>query len=101
MAFHGSNVYNETGLSKITDVVGWNLYAGWYGGDLKGFDRFLAGQQRDYPSHPLIVSEYGAGADRRLHSLCPRPFDFSSEYQQLYVEHYLPVLEHTPYVCGG
>lgn len=101
MAFHGSNVYNETGLSKITDVVGWNLYAGWYGGDLKGFDRFLAGQQRDYPSHPLIVSEYGAGADRRLHSLCPRPFDFSSEYQQLYVEHYLPVLEHTLYVCGS
>ena len=26
MAFHGSNSYNETGLSKITDIVGWNLY---------------------------------------------------------------------------
>ena len=31
----------------------------------------------------------------------PRAFDFSSEYQQIYLEHYLPVLEETPYVCGG
>ena len=47
------------------------------------------------------MSEYGAGSDRRLHSLSPRAFDFSSEYQQEYLEHYLPVLENTPYVCGG
>ena len=101
MAFHGSNVYNEVGLSQITDVVGWNLYNGWYGGDVKGFDRFLEEQQTKYPDHPLIVSEYGAGSDKRLHSLSPRAFDFSSEYQQFYLEHYLPVLEQTPYVCGG
>ena len=101
MAFHGSDAYNETGISEITDVVGWNLYNGWYGGDLEGFDRFLAEQQRKHPDHPLIVSEYGAGSDRRLHSLSPRAFDFSSEYQQEYLEHYLPVLENTPYVCGG
>lgn len=101
MAFHGSNIYNERGLSDVTDVVGWNLYSGWYGGDLKGFDRFLEEQQRSWPNHPLLVSEYGAGSDRRLHSLKPRPFDFSIEYQQIYLEHYLPVLEHTPYVCGG
>lgn len=101
MAFHGSNVYNEVGLGKVTDIVGWNLYSGWYGDDLKGFERFLEEQQRNYPDHPVIVSEYGAGSDKRLHSLCPRPFDFSGEYQQRYLEHYLPVLENTPYVCGG
>ena len=49
----------------------------------------------------MIVSEYGAGSDKRIHTLRPRPFDFSSEYQQTYLEHYLPVLEETPYVCGG
>ena len=101
MAFHGSEAYNETGLSAITDVVGWNLYQGWYGGDLSGFDRYLEKQQRDWPDHPLLVSEYGAGSDRRLHTAAPQPFDFSIEYQQRYLEHYLPVLEHTPYVCGG
>ena len=37
MAFHGSNSYNEVGLGSITDIVGWNLYQGWYGGNLTGF----------------------------------------------------------------
>lgn len=101
MAFHGSNSYNEVGLGSITDIVGWNLYQGWYGGDLTGFERFLAEQHQKYPSHPMIVSEYGAGSDRRLHSLQPHAFDFSIEYQQKYLEHYLPVLEETPYICGG
>lgn len=101
MAFHGSDAYNTTGISEITDIVGWNLYQGWYGGTLDGFEKFLAGQHSNHPTHPMIVSEYGAGSDARLHSLEPRAFDFSIEYQQKYLEHYLPVLEHTPYVCGG
>lgn len=101
MAFHGSNAYNETGISDVVDVVGWNLYQGWYGSDLNDFDRFLAEQHRQQPAHPLIVSEYGAGSDRRLHSLNPHAFDFSVEYQQSYLEHYVPVLEQTPYICGG
>lgn len=101
IAFHGSNSYNEVGLGDITDIIGWNLYQGWYGGNLSGFERFLEGQHRKHPTHPMIVSEYGAGSDKRLHSLQPQAFDFSIEYQQKYLEHYLPVLEDTPYVCGG
>lgn len=101
MAFHGSDDYNKVGLGDITDIVGWNLYQGWYGGDLKGFDRFLEEQHRKHPTHPMIVSEYGAGSDRRLHTLSPRAFDFSMEYQQKYLEHYLPVMEKLTYVCGG
>lgn len=101
MAFHGSDIYNETGLGDVVDVVGWNLYSGWYGGDLTEFERFLERQQNAYPDHPVIVSEYGAGSDRRLHSENPRPFDFSIEYQQRFLEHYLPVIERLPYVCGG
>ncbi len=101
MAFHGSDSYNTTGLGTITDVVGWNLYQGWYGGELKGFERFLKDQHRKHPSHPMIVSEYGAGSDRRLHSFNPKSFDFSIEYQQKYLEHYLPVITNTPYICGG
>ena len=32
---HGSNHYNTVGLGNITDIIGWNLYQGWYGGELK------------------------------------------------------------------
>ncbi|MEZ5005106.1 MAG: glycoside hydrolase family 2 TIM barrel-domain containing protein [Bacteroides graminisolvens] len=93
MAFHASNMYNEIGLSDVTDVVGWNLYSGWYGGKLSDFEKFLDEQHTKYPNRPIIVSEYGAGSDKRLHSFTPRHFDFSIEYQQQYLEHYLPVIE--------
>lgn len=99
-AFHGSDRYNKVGLN-IADVTGWNLYQGWYGGDLSGFDRYLEDQHRRFPDKPVIVSEWGAGSDRRLHSLNPVPFDFSIEYQQKYIEHYLPYIETHDFVAGG
>ena len=102
MAFHGSNDYNKVGLSDIPQVVGWNLYQGWYGSDITDFERFLERQHRDQPTHPIIVSEYGAGSDLRLHNPTNAvAFDFSMDYQQRYAEHYLPVIEQTPYVCGA
>ena len=101
MAFHGSDVYHEAGLSELTDIKGWNLYQGWYGGELNEFEKFLSRQHNEHPEHRLIVSEYGAGSDRRLHSLQPEPFDFSMEYQQDYLEHYLPVIEDSAYVAGA
>ena len=101
MAFHGSDVYNEVGLGEITDVKGWNLYQGWYGGQLPEFESYLSRQHREHPSHRLIVSEYGAGSDLRLHTFRPEPFDFSMEYQQQYLEHYLPVIEDSAYVAGA
>lgn len=100
MAFHGTNRYNEVGLN-ITDVVGWNLYQGWYGSELEDFDRFVADQHRRHPDKPLIISEWGAGSDRRLHADSPRPFDFSIEYQQRYAEHYIPVIERNDYISGS
>lgn len=101
MAFHGSNSYNTVGLSNITDVVGWNLYNGWYGGDLNGFEKFVDAQHQQYPNHPMIISEFGAGSDARLHSLTPKPFDFSIEYQQKYIEHYLPEIEKRDFISGS
>lgn len=100
-AFHCSETYHDAGLSDLTDAVGWNLYQGWYGGRLSSFEKFLSRQHRQHPGQRIIVSEYGAGSDRRLHSLKPRPFDFSTEYQQEFLEHYVPVIEDSVFVAGG
>lgn len=100
-AFHGINEYNEVGLSNIPDIVGWNLYQGWYGGHLTDFEKYLEQQHKNYPDHPIMVSEYGAGSDLRIRSTSPHPFDFSVEYQQKFAEHYLPVIEQTPYIIGS
>lgn len=101
MAFHGSNEYRTSGIAAIPQINGWNLYQGWYGGDMSGFERFLSNEHSQTPGKPMIVSEYGAGSDRRLHSLDPEPFDFSIEYQQRYLEHYLPVIEDSTFIAGA
>lgn len=101
MALHGSDDYNKYLVANHSQVIGWNLYQGWYGGDLTGFERYLENQQEKHPHHPVIVSEWGAGSDLRIHSNCGEAFDFSCEYQQKYIEHYLPVISNTPYILGG
>lgn len=101
MAFHGSDSYNKAGFNDIVDIVGWNLYQGWYSDGFTGFEEFLQEQQKQHPDNPKIVSEYGAGSDKRIHTLSPKRFDFSMEYQQEYIEHYLSVIEKEKYVSGA
>jgi beta-galactosidase len=67
---HGAReIYHTSGLSQITHVVGWNLYFGWYHDTFDDFGRFIDEQHRRFPYRPLFISEYGANADRRVHSL--------------------------------
>ena len=99
MAFNMTNLYNEIGLNLV-DVVGWNLYHGWYVDKLKDFNAWCEDQHRRYPDQPMIISEWGAGSDKRLHSTQGRAFDFSIEYQQTYIVHYLPFIENTEWISG-
>lgn len=99
MAYNMNNLYNEIGLDLI-DVTGWNLYQGWYVGKLEDFNKWCEDQHRRYPHRPMIISEWGAGSDRRIHSYNSHPFDFSIEYQQKYIEHYLPFIEETEWISG-
>lgn len=99
MAFNMTNLYNEIGLD-LEDVAGWNLYQGWYVDKLEDFNKWCEDQHRRYPHHPMIISEWGAGSDRRLHTTEGRVFDFSMEYQQTYVEHYLPFIEEKEWISG-
>ncbi|MDR3296754.1 MAG: DUF4982 domain-containing protein [Prevotellaceae bacterium] len=101
IAFGDANYYYEAGLGHITDLVGWNIYTGWYGGQASNIGASLERKHREHPDRPMMVSEYGAGSDRRLHSLQPRIFDFSIEYQQQYLEAYIPAIERYDYVLGG
>lgn len=101
MAYHGSQIYNRIGLSNIADISGWNLYQGWYENDFAAFDRFVDEEHRKYPCRPLIISEFGAGSDSRLQSLEPQVFDFSMQWQQLFLEYYLPAVMKRPFIVGA
>jgi beta-galactosidase len=101
MACHGSDIYNEKGLADVPDVLGWNLYLGWYGGKMEDFGKYLDDQHRRFPKRPLIVSEYGANGDVRLHSTKPRRFDSTTEYQREFHESYLSQIDARPYLSGS
>ncbi len=101
IAFHGNDIYNTTGLGEVADVIGWNLYQGWYSGEFDGFGKFMDEQHKRYPKRPLIVSEYGANADRRLHSTEPRRFDSTIEWQRMFHESYLAQIDARPYIAGS
>ncbi len=70
---------------QIPDVVSYNHYFGWYGGDtsMNGpwFDKFHA----KFPNKPIGVSEYGCEA-LNWHTCDPRQGDYTEEYQSFYHE---------------
>ncbi len=106
MAMNMKKLYNKTGLADVTDVVGWNIYKGWYSPlyNKKGenlFGNFLDEQHKINPNKPIIVSEYGAGADSRIHTNHPQRFDFSIEYQDQFHEMVLNQLQKRPYISGA
>lgn len=100
IAFHGSDLYNTTGIAEIPNIIGWNLYQGWYSNTFDGFGKFIDEQHARYPKRPLIISEYGGNSDRRLHSLNPRRFDSTTEYQRTLHESYLEQFNARPFING-
>ena len=70
---------------QIPDVVSYNHYFGWYGGDttMNGpwFDKF----HQMHPSIPIGCSEYGCEA-LNWHTSDPKQGDYTEEYQAFYHE---------------
>jgi beta-galactosidase len=100
MALHENQLYNESGIADIPDVIGWNLYFGWYSPGLKSFGEFLDRQHKRYPNRPLFISEYGPGADSRLQTDEPKPWDYSEAYQLKLHRSYLNQVQARDYVFG-
>ena len=99
---HGSIAsYKEAGLFEIPKIIGFNLYQGWYGGVFSGFDKYLDNFHSEFPNLPLIITEYGADVDSRLHSFSPERFDYTVEYGNLYHEHYLKAIQERNFVSGA
>lgn len=66
-----------SGLQDVPQILGLNLYFGWYYREIESLGPFLDDFHRRHPQRPLLVSEYGAGSDERVHALEPRAFDLS------------------------
>ena len=49
-------------INKVTDVIAWNQYFGWYGGSPSDMGKWLDANQKAHPEYKIAISEYGAGA---------------------------------------
>lgn len=101
MAMHNYPLYEQSGIDQIPQVVGWNLYHGWYYDTFADFGRFLDEQHRKYPERIHLISEFGAGSDIRLHSEKPERFDFTIEGQKRMLESYLKQIYERPFIAGA
>ncbi len=92
----------ETGdpLVRLPDIRGYNLYYGWYVGDMKDNDKWFDDFHEKYPDVVIGLTEYGADSSIALQSPKPVKGDFTESYQALYHEHMLEMFSTRPYIWG-
>ncbi len=88
----------DSPILEIPDINSYNLYFGWYLGDLEQTDEFFDEYHEKYPDRVIGFSEYGADANPAYHSSHPGKGDYTEEYQALYHEHMLRMIEERPYL---
>ena len=66
----------DSPLLEIPDVNSYNLYFGWYVGDLEQNDEFFDEYHAKFPNRCIGLSEYGADANPQYQSLAPEKGDY-------------------------
>ena len=83
---------------RLPDVCGYNLYFGWYLGELQQNETFLDEFHRKYPQMPVALSEFGADANPAYQNSNPQRGDWSESYQTVYHEHMMQMWLGRPYI---
>ncbi len=82
---------------QIPDVVSYNHYFGWYGGDTSMNGPWFDNFHKEFPDLPIGVSEYGCEA-LNWHTSDPQQGDYTEEYQAYYHEELIKQLYTRPYL---
>ncbi len=88
----------ENPILEIPDINSYNLYFGWYLGELDQNDSFFDEFHEKYPDRVIGFSEYGADANPAYQSSHPEQGDYTESYQCIYHEHILEMIEKRPYL---
>lgn len=85
-------------LVRLPDIRSYNLYYGWYLGELEDNDAWFDAYHAAHPDEVIGLSEYGADANPAYQSAKPERGDWSESYQALYHEHLLRMWQQRPYI---
>jgi len=81
----------------IPDVVSYNHYFGWYGGDTSMNGPWFDNFRKKHPNIPIGISEYGCEA-LNWHTSAPKQGDYTEEYQAYYHEELIKQIAERPYL---
>jgi len=98
---HVSMTPIDSPMHEITDVISWNHYFGWYGGKMEDNGPWLDNFHAKHPELCVGVSEYGCEGIITYHGPNPACKDYSEEYQALYHEHMVKVLNDRPWIWSS
>jgi beta-glucuronidase len=85
----------EDEFAQVVDILSFNQYYGWYGGDIDNIKNIRWEIDID---KPVIISEFGAGALQGYHA--DKMTRWSEEFQELLYEETLPTLAKIPGISG-
>lgn len=95
---HAFMLEKDSPLIPVADIAGYNLYFGWYLGELEQNDSFFDEYHKMFPDRVMGFTEYGADANISFHAEHPVQGDYSEEYQCIYHEHIAKMIEERPYL---
>ena len=85
-------------ILEIPDVNSYNLYFGWYLGELDQNDDFFDEYHAKYPDRCIGFSEYGADANPAYQTSDPERGDYTETYQCVYHEHMAKMIADRPWL---
>lgn len=84
--------------NQLTDILSYNHYFGWYGGEFTGNEAWVDKFHEEYPDRALGLSEYGCEGIITYHGDNPHRGDYSEEYQAAYHEHMARIIDERPWL---
>lgn len=99
-----ANIYsvaNTSRLNQLTDLVGYNLYYGWYYETIPDLQMRLDSFHKECPNIPLLVTEYGVDTNPSYHAYEPKVKDYSEEYQLAFCHNAIKAFEEREFVIGS
>lgn len=97
---------NQNGvLNEVTDLIAWNQYYGWYGGEPAGIGKWADAVHKKYPEKPVGISEYGAGASilhqqEELKKPVANSYWHPENWQAFFHEEHWKAIDQRPYLWG-
>ncbi|MFI3229156.1 MAG: glycoside hydrolase family 2 TIM barrel-domain containing protein [Bacillota bacterium] len=88
-------------LNDITDILGYNLYFGWYVETTARLDVWLKEFREANPNRSLCLSEYGAEGILKYQTDKGVQGDYTEDYQARYHRDYLEIINKYDWMWGS